>query len=329
MTTVPRIQTTAGRLARLGFADGAGAERLLDGLGPEAAGDVGLLESLVATADPDLALASLSRLAERDPGVLGALRRDPALRTRLLGVLGVSAALGDHVARHPDHRRLLEGERATARPTGEELRAELLLAVGADPGDPEPRAADASTAILSALRVAYRGRLLHLAARDVTGEAALAEVTAELSALAGAALEAGLAVARSEQPESGAVRLAVIGMGKCGARELNYISDVDVIFVAEPRRTGGGIASGDAVGEAASGTGAGNGAVDDTRAVQIATRLAQGMMRACSATTPEGRCGRSTRRSVPRARPGRWCGPSPATRPTTGAGPRRGSSRRC
>ena len=32
-----------------------------------------------------------------------------------------------------------------------------------------------------------------------------------------------------------AVRLAVIGMGKCGARELNYVSDVDVIFLAAPR----------------------------------------------------------------------------------------------
>ncbi|HEY9521845.1 MAG TPA: hypothetical protein VIR33_01295, partial [Thermopolyspora sp.] len=60
-----RIQTTAGRLARLGFADGSRAERLLDELGPEAAGDLGLLSELLAAADPDLALTSLNRLAER------------------------------------------------------------------------------------------------------------------------------------------------------------------------------------------------------------------------------------------------------------------------
>ncbi|MFB9893677.1 bifunctional [glutamine synthetase] adenylyltransferase/[glutamine synthetase]-adenylyl-L-tyrosine phosphorylase [Planobispora takensis] len=263
------MQTTAGRLARLGFADGARAERLLDELGPEAVGDVALLDSLVGAADPDLALTSLNRLAERDPSVLGALRSDPGLRDRLLGVFGVSAALGDHVVRHPEHRRLLEGEAAARRPSQEELRTDLLLAVGAEPDEPGPRARDASTETLSALRVAYRGRLLHLAARDVIGEASLAEVTAELSALAGAALEAGLAVARSEHPEAAGVRLAVIGMGKCGARELNYISDVDVIFVAEP------------------GEDAGEGA-DETQAVRLATRLAQGMMRACSATTPEG-----------------------------------------
>lgn len=42
-------------------------------------------------------------------------------------------------------------------PAAAELRAELLLAVGADPGDAEPVAADDSVATLSALRVAYRG----------------------------------------------------------------------------------------------------------------------------------------------------------------------------
>ncbi|MET8048205.1 bifunctional [glutamine synthetase] adenylyltransferase/[glutamine synthetase]-adenylyl-L-tyrosine phosphorylase [Streptosporangium sp. NPDC005286] len=263
------MQTTAGRLARLGFADGARAERLLDELGPEAFGDIDLLTSLVATADPDLALTSLNRLAEQDPSVLGALRSDSGLRARLLGVFGVSAALGDHVVRHPEHWRLLCGVSAMERPGEGELRAELLLAVGADPDDPEPRAADASTATLSALRVAYRGRLLHLAARDVAGAVSLSEVTAELSDLAGAALEAGLAVARSEHPEAGAVRLAVIGMGKCGARELNYISDVDVVFVAEPREGA-------------------DDSLDEHGAIKLATRLAQGMMRACSTSTPEG-----------------------------------------
>ncbi|WP_184757846.1 bifunctional [glutamine synthetase] adenylyltransferase/[glutamine synthetase]-adenylyl-L-tyrosine phosphorylase [Streptosporangium album] len=264
-----RMQTTAGRLAMIGFADGARAERLLDELGPEAVGDFDLLDSLVVAADPDLALTSLNRLTEQDPSVLGALRADPGLRGRLLGVFGVSAALGEHVVRHPEHWRLLGGAQVATRPTSQQLRADLLLAVGADPEDPEPRATDASTATLVALRVAYRGRLLQLAARDITGAASPTEVTAELSELAGAALEAGLAIARAEHPESGSVRLAVIGMGKCGARELNYISDVDVVFVAEPR-------------EDAAGT------VDETKALQLATRLAQGMMRACSASTPEG-----------------------------------------
>ncbi|GLW10597.1 glutamate-ammonia-ligase adenylyltransferase [Microtetraspora sp. NBRC 13810] len=263
MTAVPRIETTSGRLARLGFADGARAEQLLDDLGPEAVGDVGLLDGLVQAADPDLALTSLGRLAERDPSVLGALRGDEGLRRRLLGVLGVSAALGDHLVRHPEHWKGLQGPLAVQRPSEEELRADLLQAVGADPYGDEPAAAASGPATLMALRVAYRGHLLHLAARDVTGEATLSEVTSELSDLAAAALEAALAIARAEH--GAGVRLAVIGMGKCGARELNYISDVDVIFVAEPAE-----------------------GMDETKALRLATRLAQSMMRACSATTPEG-----------------------------------------
>ncbi|GII83794.1 glutamate-ammonia-ligase adenylyltransferase [Sphaerisporangium siamense] len=265
MNAESRIQTTAGRLARLGFADAARAGRLLDGLGPEAAGDMGLLTALVGAADPDLALTSLSRLAERDPGVLGAMRADPGLRARLVGVLGLSAALGEHVVRHPGHWKALEGEQALQRPPERDVRAALLESVGADPADPEPRAPRGGTEVMSALRVAYRGRLLHLAARDVTGAASFSQVTAELSGLAGAALEAALAIARAEVPEGADARLAVIGMGKCGARELNYISDVDVVFVAEPRE-----------------------GVDETKGLQAATRLAQAMMRACSASTPEG-----------------------------------------
>ena len=62
------------------------------------------------------------------------------------------------------------------------------------------------------------------------------EVSAAVSDLADAALTAALAVAvATVYPDNNAVdaRLAVIAMGKCGARELNYISDVDVIFVGE------------------------------------------------------------------------------------------------
>ncbi|MFI6731600.1 bifunctional [glutamine synthetase] adenylyltransferase/[glutamine synthetase]-adenylyl-L-tyrosine phosphorylase [Nonomuraea sp. NPDC050451] len=247
---MPRIESTAARLAKLGFADGARAAQLVRQAGAEVDE---LLEFLVDVADPDQALVSLTRLAEREPAVLDVLRRDEGLRTRLLAVLGVSAALGDHLVRHPGQVALL------AAPLPGDARAELLKAVGAQPGE-----AATAERPLEALRVAYRGRLLHLAARDLTGEATLAEVMAELSDLAGAALEAGLAIARAEV-DDGEVRLAVIGMGKCGARELNYISDVDVIFVAEPRE-----------------------GADETKALRTATRLAQAMMRACSVTTSEG-----------------------------------------
>ncbi|MBX6723477.1 MAG: bifunctional glutamine-synthetase adenylyltransferase/deadenyltransferase, partial [Dactylosporangium sp.] len=150
-----------------------------------------------------------------------------------------------------------------------DARADLLRAVGADPDAAEPVARDASTETLMALRVAYRRRLLAVAGRDLTGAADVAEVAAELADLAAAALEAGLAVARAEVPEHGRCRLAVISMGKCGGRELNYVSDVDVVFVAEPRD-------------------APTGRADEDAALRAAARLASAMMRACSAHTPEG-----------------------------------------
>ncbi len=88
---------------------------------------------------------------------------------------------------------------------------------------------------------AYRDRLLVLAGLDlastVENEPVLpfTEIGAHLSDLADAALAAALKVAtRSVCGEDAKPpRLAVIAMGKCGARELNYVSDVDVIFVAE------------------------------------------------------------------------------------------------
>jgi [glutamine synthetase] adenylyltransferase / [glutamine synthetase]-adenylyl-L-tyrosine phosphorylase len=276
-----RAESLAGRLARLGVTDAADAGRRLSayGLGDE------LLGALGAAADPDLALGGLLRLLER-ADIKDELSRDavfsrptdpdrpPGARERLLAVLGVSAALGDHLVRHPDHWRVLADSR---RPDADELRTRMLRAVGADPGAERPRADHPDAP--AALRVEYRRALLHLAGRDLTRESDVEEVAAELADLASAALEAGLAIARAGLgAEADACRLAVIGMGKCGGRELNYASDVDVVFVAEPVP-----------------------GRDDQAALRAATRLAAGMIRACSAEgglwevdaalRPEGRSG--------------------------------------
>jgi len=86
------------------------------------------------------------------------------------------------------------------------------------------------------MRIAYRRELAEVAAIDVSSANPLAvepAVSAALADLAGAALEAGLAIARAETPATGRATCDY-GHGKCGARELNYVSDVDVIYVAEP-----------------------------------------------------------------------------------------------
>ena len=270
-------ESQLSRLARRGFADPAAAAQRL--AGPEfadLAADPVFLESLGRCADPDTALGSLSRLLAEPSGDSDVLRATLAasqpLRGRLLGVLGVSSALGDFLTRHPDAWHVLdEFEAEELAPEPEYLRRTLLTAVGADPADAEPRAGLTGSAAADALRVAYRRGLLQVTARDVAGGAPMAEVGRQLADLAGATLEAALAVARAELPADAApCRLAVVGMGKCGARELNYVSDVDVVFVAAPGRLPNGEEA------------------EEYEALRTGTQLASGMMRLCGEVTAEG-----------------------------------------
>lgn len=255
----------AGWLARMGFTDVPRAERELAALGIAADGHP-LLTALAQAADPGLALAGLARIAERDAGLTGQLTSDAAFSARLTAVLGVSKALADHLARHPEDTIVLRGQDADHRPDQAAIRAGLLTAVAADPGATASRADPAAR-----LAAAYRRRVLHLAARDLTGKASVDEVGQELAGLADAVLEAALAIARAELPRDAApARLAIIAMGKCGARELNYASDVDVIFVAEPAVDGTEFAS------------------TEEAALRTATKLAAGVIQVCERSTPEG-----------------------------------------
>ena len=82
----------------------------------------------------------------------------------------------------------------------------------------------------TALRQTYRKQLAAIMAQDTTAEDPIEiqpRISQELSDLADAALEGALAIARNEVDGSEHVRFAIIGMGKLGARELNYVSDVD------------------------------------------------------------------------------------------------------
>src|SRR5204863_9182007 len=81
------------------------------------------------------------------------------------------------------------------------------------------------------LKLAYRRALLAIAADDLTGRRDIEDVMALLSCLADDTLRAALAITARELTADPA-GLAVVAMGKCGGGELNYVSDVDVIFVA-------------------------------------------------------------------------------------------------
>ena len=307
-----RRSSATAQLVRAGFADPDRAARLLrdpalrgvvrdagevaaDGEFTDSTGE--LIRSLARTSDPDQALLGLVRWAEsltagfdrsssshEVEGIAAALdllRGDHlpevvGTRARLLAVLGGSMALGDHLVRHPRHWTVLA---AATPPDAGELRAELLAAVGANADDPVPVATTGRSGRTptDALRVAYRRRLLGLAGRDLASAdplTVLPVTSAELADLAAAALEAALAIARSELPDHDpaeepgswrACRLAVLGMGKTGGRELNYLSDVDVVYVAEPAP----------------------GAAEDD-ALAVGAKLAVALQRICSEPTGEG-----------------------------------------
>lgn len=139
-------------------------------------------------------------------------------------------------------------------PLNTPYRTRLLHAVGADPDAERPRARTELTGKdgYVALRVAYRAELAKIALIDVCSPdpvELMPTIGRHLADLAAAALEAALAIARTEVAEGAggglcaapargasvdALDLAIIGMGKCGARELNYISDVDVVYVIAP-----------------------------------------------------------------------------------------------
>ncbi|MGC0142412.1 bifunctional [glutamine synthetase] adenylyltransferase/[glutamine synthetase]-adenylyl-L-tyrosine phosphorylase [Pseudactinotalea sp. Z1732] len=265
--------TDIGRARQL-FADPVLAPLLERGAEPSAP-DAGALADLVAelgrVADPDLALLSLVRLveaaAEREP-LYELLSEAAPVRSRLLAVLGGSAALGDWLVAHPVAVQMLSGAGERLQMPAERVRRRLLTAAGADPDDAVPVGASPGEGALDSWRRAYRRELMLIASEDLTApdpEALQPQVSAALSDLAAAALEGALALARAELGDQARdVRLAVLGMGKSGGRELNYVSDVDVIYVVEP---------------------AGDRTEDD--AVRVGAKLAAALAKMCSRPAKE------------------------------------------
>ncbi|XAS68993.1 bifunctional [glutamine synthetase] adenylyltransferase/[glutamine synthetase]-adenylyl-L-tyrosine phosphorylase [Micrococcaceae bacterium Sec5.7] len=264
----------ARRLISAGFSDLDKGERFLaapelDGIDQDT-----LFAGLRLAANPDTALQSLVRLIEKHPDLRELAAADTDTSEPLYRVLGASEALGEFLIRHPEH---LDAFDVTASPEPvqaerAELRARLLKSVRADPKSTRPVAGMSGPEAYEALRTAYRRGVVDLAVKDLCAADPLdfmPAVGAELADLAGAAIEAALAVSRAEAAdqfdasEVAGVGLAVIGMGKCGARELNYISDVDVIYVIEA------------------------GGLEDARANTIGTTLATGISRAISSPARE------------------------------------------
>lgn len=264
-----RDQTKLSELARLGFAGLSGIRTLLDELDSAVAVNLeDLLPQFGGAADPDQALAALVRLGRSHPDQLSAVFESAGRTHTLVRLLGASSGLAEFFHRHPSELLRLP-DRPRRLPTRAELVDSLLESVGAIDGFAEFTDDEGWTR----LRVRYRRWLARIAAHDLNADdpmAAFDAVALALSDAASAAFEASIAVARTQitQPGNGpqvftadevrATRFSVIGMGKAGAGELNYVSDVDVIFVAEGNEDEG---------------------LSNPRAIDVATRLAMLAMR--------------------------------------------------
>jgi glutamate-ammonia-ligase adenylyltransferase len=275
-------------LARLGFEDPLAVLADLQALGawpPHAApGGLRLLEELGGSANPELATRALgaitAALPEGDRARFAeALRRQLGFRRRLVALVAASRSLGAWLAAHPGEVDRLADGRAFAAPRArDELVAEALVVAGED--------ADPAVA-WDALRRFKRRQLLRIAVRDLAGGVAVEVVGRELAALADACLEAGLAIARRRVRDAAQVRLAVLGMGKLGGQELNYVSDIDVLFVHEPVSADGATA-----------------ALDAEAAGRIAAAVARELLGGLGGVTAEGVCYRVDANLRPEGRNG-------------------------
>ncbi len=188
-----------------------------------------------APADPGAAERMLERFADQGEAETRMLER-PAMAAMLRALGGNSPYLSDLAIREAVCLRRLwrDGPGAVVRTALREIASTPLVA---------DRATLAAT-----LRRAKRRVALAAAVADIGGIWALEQVTQTLSALAETALDASLAHSLFQAGRRGALRLArgrrllaecglvVLGMGKLGAHELNYSSDIDLVLIYDPDR---------------------------------------------------------------------------------------------
>jgi glutamate-ammonia-ligase adenylyltransferase len=248
LTVSPTARQRA--LRALGFSNSRAASTNLEALTPtprdaELLAPVlpRLMAELGASADPDMALNNLERYAAAvDRTVLfGTLASHPGAIPLLARLGGASQFLADALRRRPNSLAWLLEPRTMRVWLADDLAADLAQTLHAFTG---------REARMNALRRFKYRHLMRIGARDLLGDADLSVTTDELARLADVCLAEACRMAEAEQRERlGApldaegreTGLAVIGMGKLGGEELNYSSDIDLMFVygAEGDTAGG------------------------------------------------------------------------------------------
>lgn len=171
-----------------------------------------LRRALAHSADPLTGRAALTRLVEAHPQLAEALATDPMLAEALVAVSIASHSLFGVLERDADAVAMLSDAVLRAPLELDDCVAEAAALLTHD--DPQ-----------TALRRWKHRQIVRVAGRDLLSLADLSTVGTELAAVAQACLGVALAIAAPTVP------MAMIGVGKLGGAELNYASDVDVLFV--------------------------------------------------------------------------------------------------
>ena len=184
-----------------------------------------ILPALAAAPDPDGGLIELRTLCERlvnDPTLLTTLRDAPPSGELLVSLLGRSRRVGEWLVRDPDLISRLGDPSTLDEPFDAAAIDTQIGALLARSGDPERRA--------TAIGRRLRRELVWTAIRDLSGRTGVEAVTDHLTGVAEVVLGAATRLALTDTD----VRLAVIGLGKLGAGELGYASDLDVMVAFDP-----------------------------------------------------------------------------------------------
>ena len=225
-------ELTPSALAPLGFDDSVQACHLLQGMAghdvPDAAFEVFLavtLQALAGSADPDRAVVNLGRWAEAvgsRASAYGLLASYPAAAEMLVTVFAASQFFADLLIANPEYLEVLTNP--TIRDRGRDsdaLWTDLTRRVGI---------AKTPNAKRDALRRFKPPEVLRIGVRDLLGYADMPETARAISDFADVCVRMALQVSAEERGLK-APPFAVFALGKLGGRELNYASDIDLIFV--------------------------------------------------------------------------------------------------
>ncbi len=223
-------------LARRGFADPAAADEHLQQLADDlptrlALGELApsLFEALTEAPNPDAALVGFCRyVSTRVPksSFVGYLQDDPRALHTLTYLLGASPFLGEVLIRSPEYFHWLQRELDGPAPDRVDCRHAVETVLAQDSGQQSR---------LDALKRLRRRELLRIAGRDFLDKDTLRSSTEQLSNLADAMIDGVIRVLQESHITAGAPplpgRFVVVGMGKLGGRELNYSSDIDLVYI--------------------------------------------------------------------------------------------------